>query len=189
MKLIFNFLTFSILIFICSSFFPKPLSSSDFMEIENGKTMCSSLPNVATCTGSAYCRACKNCKYCKYCNNGGSCGVCGKKPRRSYSTPKPRKQTKSYSPKISQPKEKYSPPKAPAEYSYPVYSYNNTYTVIKKTSLRKSGNSKAPVLKRLQVKEEVIVLNQSNKYWWMVKYNNKIGWVKKHLLEKAKPKA
>ncbi len=31
---------------------------------------------VATCTGSASCRACKTCNYCKYCNSGGSCGVC-----------------------------------------------------------------------------------------------------------------
>lgn len=32
---------------------------------------------VATCTGSASCKACKNCKYCKHCSQKGkSCGVC-----------------------------------------------------------------------------------------------------------------
>jgi hypothetical protein len=31
---------------------------------------------VATCTGSASCRACKNCSACRHCNSGGSCGVC-----------------------------------------------------------------------------------------------------------------
>jgi hypothetical protein len=31
---------------------------------------------VATCSGSASCRACKNCSRCRHCNSGGSCGVC-----------------------------------------------------------------------------------------------------------------
>lgn len=31
---------------------------------------------MATCTGSASCRACKNCSQCAHCNSGGSCGVC-----------------------------------------------------------------------------------------------------------------
>lgn len=37
--------------------------------------------HLATCTGSATCRACKNCKYCKHCSKqGGTCGVCSTKP-------------------------------------------------------------------------------------------------------------
>lgn len=41
------------------------------------KDSCCDELTLATCTGSASCRACKNCNSCKHCGkNGGSCGVC-----------------------------------------------------------------------------------------------------------------
>ncbi len=189
MKPTFSFLILSIIVLTCSSFFPQSSTFSDVKEIEIGKTLCSSSPNVGTCRGSAYCTACKNCKYCRYCNNGGSCGVCSKRSTRTYSTPKYKKQKKNSSPKRRIPRKTYTPPKNPIQYSQPTYLYNSIYTITKKTSLREFGTSKSKVLKRLNVKTEVIILDNSGKFWWKVRSNGKTGWVKKHLLKKKDPTA
>jgi len=61
--------------------------------------------------------------------------------------------------------------------------HNNAYTVIKKTSLRTLGNSKSKTLKRLEGNQKVIVLESPLGDWWKVICNNKVGCVKKHLLQ------
>ena len=131
------------------------------------------------CTGSVYCRACKNCKYCKYCNSGGSCGVCGKKPKSHYSTPKKKK---PYSPSNTLFDNESTKNQSGKKKEYA----GKTFYVIKKTSLRTAGSSKARVIKRLKENERVIVIESKDKYWWLVSVGKNVGWVKQALL-KQKP--
>lgn len=159
---------------------------NNFDELLPSQVLCSSMYEipVGKCTGSAYCSACKNCKYCKYCNSGGSCGVCGKRPVRSYSSPPRPKET---SPNTSNTK---TQPKKKLESKYPQVEIKNIfakkkliYIVIQATSLRESAGSQYKVLKRLQVNDEVEVVQSLEGYWWKVDYKGQTGWVKKHLLK------
>jgi hypothetical protein len=59
-----------------------------------------------------------------------------------------------------------------------------TYGIIKKTSLRAEASSSSKVLKRLNLKVKVIVLEKTSKYWWMVDQNGRIGYVKAATLKK-----
>lgn len=139
------------------------------------------------CTGSVYCSACKNCKYCAHCNSGGSCGVCGKKPVRT--TRKPQTEVvKKYYP--SRPKETDKQTSEVGGSSSDEIKTATTpdevpkvYLLTQETSLRAKGEAQAQVLKRLKVGEEVVVLENSGKYWWQVQQNDRKGWVKKHLLK------
>lgn len=183
MKLAFLFSVLG-LIFGTSIFSISGTSKKQNELIKIESILCSSYGSEnGTCRGSAYCTACKNCKYCKYCNNGGSCGVCVNIAK-SYNKPKQKKENK-YSPS------RKKKPNLNRNY-YPNNDkinpapnfYNNTYTVTKKTSLREFANSKSKVLKRLDFNQKVIVLESPPGYWWKVIYNNKVGWVKKNLLQK-----
>lgn len=131
---------FSVLGFVITIFsFYSPQNQNVPLQIDS--ILCSSYGiENGTCRGSAYCTACKNCKYCGYCNSGGSCGVCGKRPK-SYNKPKPKKE-KRYNP-IRKKKPNLNRANIPKEDKGKVVPgvYNNTYTVIQKTSLRESANS------------------------------------------------
>ncbi len=138
--------------------------------------MCTEL--VGRCTGSAYCTACSNCSRCGYCNSGGSCGVCGK----SVKTYRPKKKKKTTSKYKSIPKKT-----APSPASQSTHLTEVVYILKDKTSLRQLANSKATVLKRLAKNDKVQMVDGSTeKYWCKVIYKGKMGWVKKHLLEKKK---
>lgn len=68
----------------------------------------------------------------------------------------------------------------------------NIYQIIKATSLRRSGNSKASVIERVGIGQNVVILNSiSTTYWWKVKVSKsgEIGWIKKLNLKKIKTKA
>ncbi len=183
MKLTFLFSVLGLVFFTSIFSFPG-VSKKTYEPIQIERILCSSYGNEnGTCRGLASCTACKNCKYCKYCNNGGSCGVCVDRTKLYYK-PKP-KEEKKYSPsrKKKPNLNRADLPKEDKNKIVPSY-YNNTYTVTAKTSLREFANSKSKVLKRLEVNQEVIVLESPQGYWWKVIYNNKVGWVKKNLLQK-----
>ena len=183
MKLTFLFSVLG-LVLVTSIFSFYAVSKKQNEPIQIERILCSSYGSEhGTCRGSANCTACTNCKYCKYCNSGGSCGVCGKRPK-SYNQPKSKKE-KKYNP-IRKKKPNLNRADIPKEDRNKVVPgvYNNTYTVTKKTSLREFGDSKSKVLWRLEVHQEVIVLESPQGYWWKVIYNNKVGWVKKNLLQK-----
>jgi uncharacterized protein YgiM (DUF1202 family) len=57
-----------------------------------------------------------------------------------------------------------------------------TCIVTEKTSLRQSATHESSILRRLDVGEEVVVLEHTNQYWWKVVHYDKTGWVKKALL-------
>lgn len=155
------------------------LSNHNNDVLRNSQVLCSTGNIAARCTGSIYCNACKNCKYCKYCNSGGSCGVCGKKSKNNSSTLK--KKNKTTNTRNGNFSNKY-PNNQDKSKSFSNQK-GNIYVVTQKTSLRATGHSKAAVLKRLQVNDEVIVIDTSKEYWWVVRCNGDIGWVKKHLLK------
>ena len=56
--------------------------------------------------------------------------------------------------------------------------------IVRKTSLRENPNSKSQVILRLQVDSKVYVLDDSRSWWAKVKYQEKVGWVKKSYLKK-----
>ena len=58
-----------------------------------------------------------------------------------------------------------------------------TLKVIKRTSLRASPKSSSKVLKRLNKGDSVVVLKKTNKYWWRVRVDEKVGYIKALLLE------
>lgn len=171
------------LFFFTSIFsFSSPQHQNAPIQIES--ILCSSYGSEhGTCRGLANCTACTNCKYCGYCNNGGSCGVCAIRPQSDYK-PKPRKEKKYYPPRKKKSNSKRADIINDDKIKVAPNSYNNTYTVTKKTSLREFANSKSKVLKRLDVNQEVIVLESPAGYWWKVIYNEKVGWMKKNLLQK-----
>jgi len=152
------------------------LNNTDYIEepsIFAEPNMCTEL--VGRCTGSAYCTACSNCSRCRHCNSGGSCGVCGKRVK-TYRPKKKKKATTSYKSNI-----KKSTPSS----SQPTPLTEAVYVLTDKTSLRQLANSRATVLKRLAKDDAVqMVDGVSEKYWCKVIYEGKMGWVKKHLLEK-----
>ena len=145
-------------------------------------TMCADL--TGRCTGSAYCTACSNCSRCGYCNSGGSCGVCGKRPKIYYAKKRKHKKTN----------EKINFSKITSKSSYnnkssskPTLLTEDIYVLIQRTSLREYAHSSAKVLRRLAINDRVQILDEySQKYWCKVLHRGKLGWVKKHLLEKRK---
>jgi len=157
------------------------------IELCSGKTL-----DSGKCTGSAYCTACTNCKYCKHCNNGGACGVCGKRPatRKSdyYNPPssssrkKPakkapiKKQTPEYVPSTNH---------ASSSTSTEGIAVQPVYIVTLKTSLRQLPDSKAKVILRFKEGDEVVVIDNTGKWWSKVSFKGNIGWVKKGLLKKS----
>ena len=59
------------------------------------------------------------------------------------------------------------------------------FTVSQSTSLRSYADSKASVIDRVRAGESVVVINtDSFAHWWKVSHDGKIGWMKKHLLQK-----
>ena len=61
---------------------------------------------------------------------------------------------------------------------------SNAYRVTKATSLRVQPDSRARVLLRLQAEDRLEVLDDSGRWWWRVRYKDKLGWAKAALLEK-----
>ncbi len=59
-----------------------------------------------------------------------------------------------------------------------------TYQITEETSLRIKASFSTKILKRLSVGSKVLLLEKTSRYWWMVDYNGKIGYVKALLLEK-----
>ncbi len=57
------------------------------------------------------------------------------------------------------------------------------YEITLETSLRESPASKSKVIIRLKEGIEVSVLEKTNRYWWMVDYDGKIGYCKAALLK------
>ena len=64
---------------------------------------------------------------------------------------------------------------------YPVYY------VEKRTSLRFKPTSQSGVMLRLPDGGAVRVLEKTDQYWWMVAYDDAVGFAKAHLLQKEKP--
>ncbi len=58
-----------------------------------------------------------------------------------------------------------------------------TLKVIKSTSLRESPKSSSKVLKRLKKGASAIILEKTNRYWWRVSIEGKVGYIKASLLE------
>ena len=142
-------------------------------------TMCTEL--VGRCTGSAYCTACTNCSRCGYCNSGGSCGVCRKRVK-TYRPRKKKKTTLSNQYNIKK--------STPSSDNQPNHLTETIYVLTQKTSLRESADASAKVLRRLAINDRVQMLDSyTQKYWCKVLHKGKIGWVKKHLLEKRKTAA
>lgn len=59
------------------------------------------------------------------------------------------------------------------------------YSITKKTSLRKSANPKSKILKRLDVGTEMEFIEKIDKYWYKMRLNGKIGYVKSYRLKKV----
>lgn len=57
------------------------------------------------------------------------------------------------------------------------------FSLTDKTSLREEATSKSGVIKRLDIGDQVLVLEETNKYWWKVKLGDRTGWVKAALLQ------
>ncbi len=55
--------------------------------------------------------------------------------------------------------------------------------VTKSTSLKTSNSSKSKTITRLSGKEELISLDDCDRYYCKVEWKGKVGWVKKHLFE------
>ncbi len=56
-------------------------------------------------------------------------------------------------------------------------------SLIDKTSLRQTADSKAKVLLRFAKGDVVSVLEKTNVYWWKVEFKGQVGWVKARLLK------
>lgn len=74
----------------------------------------------------------------------------------------------------------------------PVKNYTSTstetgtgsyYFLIEKTSLRAEATSSSAVLLRFSAGDEVELVDKTNKYWWKVIFNGKVGYVKAAKLE------
>lgn len=57
------------------------------------------------------------------------------------------------------------------------------FLLTQKTSLREEATSGSSVMKRLDVGEQVLLVEETNKFWWKVKFGERIGFVKAALLE------
>lgn len=57
------------------------------------------------------------------------------------------------------------------------------FSLTQKTSLREDATSKSSVITRLDVGDQVLVLEETSKFWWKVKMGERTGWVKAALLQ------
>ena len=57
------------------------------------------------------------------------------------------------------------------------------FTLKKRTSLRQRATHKSPVISRLASGTNLLVLEKTSKYWWKVRIEDNIGYVKALLLE------
>lgn len=57
------------------------------------------------------------------------------------------------------------------------------FSLTQRTSLREEATSQSDVIKRLGVGDQVLVLEETNKFWWKVRLGDRTGWVKAALLE------
>ena len=76
----------------------------------------------------------------------------------------------------------------PAASESPVVSASTNelmFVVIQTTSLRELPDSQSKVIRRLNIGDEVTLLEAAKGYWWKVNYEGTIGWVKNSLLEKG----
>ncbi len=60
---------------------------------------------------------------------------------------------------------------------------DNHFVLTQETSLRTRPDSKAKVILRFEIGDEVKVLDDSGQWWWKVIFDGKTGWLKRHLLE------
>ena len=60
------------------------------------------------------------------------------------------------------------------------------YSITKRTSLRKTPNPKAKILKRLAVGTEMEFIKRIDKYWYQVRLDGRIGYVKSYRLVKVR---
>jgi len=136
--------------------------------------------DIGKCTGSVYCKACKTCNYCAYCNNGGSCGVCGKRPSKPkvYTYPSPSQKPKTYT-YPSRKKKAYDNKESTILQS----SIKTYYLLTLETSLRKLPTSKSEVLLRFKTGDTVGFIEHYNEWWSKVKFEGRIGYVKRRLLK------
>lgn len=59
---------------------------------------------------------------------------------------------------------------------------DGTFEIIQRTSLRSEPDAQARVMKRLAVGTNLVLLEKTDKYWWKMKLNGQIGYVKQRLL-------
>jgi len=70
-------------------------------------------------------------------------------------------------------------------YNYKSYSPrqdSGNYRLTDRTSFRTRPNSQSPVILRFMIGDTVEVIDSADEWWWQVRFNGKIGWVKKRLL-------
>lgn len=174
------------LLFILLAHMPDSTQHLSAVELkEHTIILCSGeeLAPEGRCTGSRYCTACTTCNYCKHCNSGGSCGVCGGgSSRRTYS---PSYYSKDGTNRYSKPSNPYTTqPVFTPEKQHTIIIVNDLYIVTQATSLRQRATHKSNVLLRFAPGDEATLLEPTDKYWWKVVFNGKVGWVKKALLRK-----
>ena len=143
--------------------------------------MCSTTSTEGRCTGSSYCTACKNCKYCGHCSNGGSCGVCAIAPITKPGQNVPHSYRHRSGTIYRDGGNDLTSPAA-----LPNQQETITYKVIQSTSLRKSATHKSGVILRLQENEIVYLMENTDEWWWKVRYKGYIGWAKKACLSPFK---
>ncbi|MEZ5042416.1 MAG: DUF5723 family protein [Saprospiraceae bacterium] len=56
------------------------------------------------------------------------------------------------------------------------------FVLTQRTSLRAEANSTSTVQQRIEIGEQVLLLEETDKFWWKVKLGEKTGWVKAALL-------
>jgi SH3-like domain-containing protein len=60
--------------------------------------------------------------------------------------------------------------------------FEGTFEIIQRTSLRSEPDAQARVMKRLAVGTNLVLLEKTDKYWWKMKLNGQVGYVKQRLL-------
>jgi uncharacterized protein YgiM (DUF1202 family) len=59
------------------------------------------------------------------------------------------------------------------------------YNLTKATSLRMGASASDRVILRFESGDKVDLIERTDVFWWKVKFNGKVGYVKAALLEKA----
>ncbi|PJJ07034.1 SH3 domain-containing protein [Flavobacterium sp. 1] len=129
--------------------------------------------NGGRCTGSVYCSACSNCSRCAHCSNGGTCGVCSSSSSNSsYTTPKPKRKTKTST--------YYYEPVQETK----VYYENESITIYSETiNLREKPSTKSIILEKLSYGDTVVFIEKTGE-WSKIKVEETgtIGFVFSKLL-------